>query len=104
MLRVRSERNLPEPEPGPTSIKTKQKVERLEALQERTRCAVRDLADRAEGERAAFRRLAADMKNHLRALPEVATAAIGAVQVTESGRLIRNIILAHIDKWSAAQH
>lgn len=53
----------------------------MAVLQERSQRAVRDLSGRVEGERAAFRGLAADVKSHLRALPEVATAAIGAVQV-----------------------
>ncbi|CAM9259276.1 unnamed protein product [Ectocarpus sp. 12 AP-2014] len=53
-------------------------VKRLRAKQERSQRTVRKLASRVEGERAAFRGLAADVKRYLKALPEAATAAIRA--------------------------
>lgn len=56
-------------------------MERLTALQARSRRALRELADRAKGERVAIQGLAAGVTSHLRALPEVAVAAVGAVQV-----------------------
>lgn len=52
----------------------------MKAHQKQSRGAVRDLAARMEGERAAFRGLQVEVKGHLRAMPEVASAAIGAVQ------------------------
>ena len=55
-------------------------MKRLKALQEQSRQAVRQLAGRVESEREVFRGLVADVKGHLKALPEVATAAIGMVQ------------------------
>ncbi|CAN0075535.1 unnamed protein product, partial [Pylaiella littoralis] len=65
-------------------------VKRLSALQEHSQRAVRDLAGRVEGEKAAFRGLAADVKNHLTALPEVATVAIGASRLSEvEGRMVK---------------
>eukprot|EP00752_Nemacystus_decipiens_P008634 g7710.t1 len=60
-------------------------VARLKALQEQTRRAVRDLTARMESERAAFRGLEEQIKGHLKAMPEVASAAIGAVQSQLSG-------------------
>lgn len=50
-------------------------------LQANSQRAVRELAEQVAYERASFRRLAAEVKNRLRALPDVATVAAGAVQV-----------------------
>lgn len=58
------------------------KVKRLVALQEGTRRAVRALTKRVASERSAFRTLSADVKNQLRALPDVTSSAVGALQVS----------------------
>ncbi len=59
-------------------------MKRLKALQEQSQRAVRELAGRMEDEKAALRGMAAEVKSHLKALPEVATAAISSVQVRAS--------------------
>ena len=68
--------------PPPPLRPPKTKVARLKAHREQTRRAVRDLAARMESERAAFRGLEAQVKGHLKAMPEVASAGIGAVQAS----------------------
>lgn len=67
----------------PAKYLTNAQVERLTALQARSRLALRELADRAESDRVAIQGLAAGVKSHLRVLPEVAAAAVGAVQVLQ---------------------
>eukprot|EP00903_Cladosiphon_okamuranus_P012052 g11316.t1 len=62
-------------------------VERLNAQKKQSRRAVRDLTARMASEIAAFRGLQAEVKGHLRAMPEVASAAIGVVQARDK-RLI----------------